>query len=102
MAPYAEAAPLYGIVWPILISVAVMPGVVSLGVPAPPTRPRPTEMESAAAAILPSRGLLFDIIPSYAPCACAVARSRRARSLSEAGDRCAGRQSEVLAKDARQ
>jgi hypothetical protein len=31
IAPYAASEPLYGIVWPILISVAVTPGVFEVG-----------------------------------------------------------------------
>src|SRR5262245_22560232 len=47
-------------VCPILISVAVTPGV-SFDVPAPPRMPRPSGMASAAAARVPSQDLVFDM-----------------------------------------
>src|SRR5215467_11472755 len=64
MTLYAEAGPLYGMVCPILISVAVTPGV-SFDVPAPPSKPRPSGIASAAAARVPSQDLVFDMGASF-------------------------------------
>src|SRR5262245_47121834 len=84
MTPYAEPGPLYGIVWPILISVAVTPGV-SLDVPAPPRRPRPADTESAATAMVPSPDLLFDMVPSC-NAHCTALRKRARSIIAASGD----------------
>src|SRR5215831_2287537 len=92
MTPNADAGPLYGIVWPILISVAVTPGD-SLEVPAPPRRTRPTETASAAIGRVLSQDLLLDmdIDPSFAVTGITVLQMRGRRQCIRATPHCVAR-----------
>ena len=86
---YEDAGPLYGLVWPILISVAVTPVVspadapciVAIVAASPATAAVPmctsgNAVDAAAIRTAFRRVILRDIVMTYTPCAAALNRSR--------------------------